>query len=66
MVKQVRITLEDQEHQKFLKYKNETWYDLLKRGVESSAYFPNDLDWTDVKTSVKHYLMITNEGGELK
>ena len=67
MVKQIRITLEDQEHKKFLKYKgNETWATILKRGIESLAFYPREMDWIDRWVESDLYLQIVDENGELK
>ena len=66
MVKAVRILLDEKEYDRLSKYKEYcTWYDVLKRGVESIAFF-NDADWVDVTTKSPHYVHVTDEGGELK
>ena len=67
MVKQVRITLENEEHQHYLEYKkDETWNKVLKRGIESLAYFPHEMDWIDAFAESELYTYVTNEEGELK
>jgi len=46
--------------------KEESVSSVLKRGVESVAYFPNDMDWVDACVESDLYLHVTNEEGELK
>ena len=66
MVKAVRILLEEKEYERLAKYKEYcTWYDVLKRGIESIAFF-SDMDWVDVTTQSQHYIHVTDEEGELK
>ena len=66
MVKAVRILLEEKEYERLAKYKEHcTWYDVLKRGIESIAFF-SDIDWVDVTTKSQHYIHVTDEEGELK
>ena len=47
MVKQIRITLDDEEHKRFLKFKVGTWYDVLRRGIISMVCWPDEMDWVD-------------------
>jgi len=64
---EVRIPLDKEDHRLYLKYKKvETWTMVLRRGIESLAYFPNDMDWVDECAKSDLYLHLTNEEGELK
>jgi len=62
---EVRIPLDREDHKKFLKIKGDTtWYQVLKRGIESLAFF-DDMDWVDVLGESPLYLSLMNGAGEL-
>ena len=46
MVKTIRISLDDTEHEKLDRIKGKrTWYDVLIRGIESIENWPREPEW---------------------
>ena len=65
MVKQIRITLENEEHKRFLQFKTGTWYDVLVRGIVSMVCWPDDKDWTDFGVNSNYWDKYEELYGEL-
>ena len=58
MVKTIRISLDEDDHEKMRRVKgHRTWPDVLKRGIESLEACPDDAGWS------KLILDLIDEGG---